>query len=114
MLATYTRLNGAVEILGIDLQYPVHLRQVDADAAADGVHIPLKRGAGPEGNDGQLVLRADPDCSGHVLGTSCKNDKIGRRPGMKGFIVCVLVEDRLRCNGTILKMRLYRVEAGLV
>ena len=48
-----------VEILGADAQHAVHLAQVDADAAADRVHVPFERGAGAERNDRQLKALAD-------------------------------------------------------
>ena len=58
LLARDPGLDGGVEILGVDPQDPVHLRQVDADAAVQRRDMAFERGAGAEGDDRRLVLGA--------------------------------------------------------
>ena len=48
LLARDARLHAAVEIVGVDLEHPVHLRQVDADAAVERRDVALERGTDAE------------------------------------------------------------------
>src|SRR5207237_752402 len=58
LLARDARLDGGVEILGVDAEHPVHLRQVDADATLQRCDMSFERGAGAERDDRRLVLGA--------------------------------------------------------
>ena len=95
-LAGDAGLDHAVEVVGVDLQHPVHVAQVDADAAGRRVDLPLQRGAGAERDHGDAVLGADPD---HVLdiGGFLRHDhgvrRLRRQPGGG---MGMLVADRLR------------------
>ena len=63
-LAGDAGLDHAVEILGIDREHAVHVAQVDADAAARRIDLPLQRGSGAEGDHRHAVRGADAH---HVL-----------------------------------------------
>src|SRR4051812_37624769 len=60
-------LDRRVQILGVDGDDAVHAAQVDAEAAVQGGHVPLQRGAGAERHDRDAVGGADPYDARHLL-----------------------------------------------
>ena len=59
VLARDPRLHGAVEILGIDLDHPVHAARIERDAAVGRVDMAFERSADAERDDRRAVLGAD-------------------------------------------------------
>ena len=51
LLARNARLHAAIEILGVDFEHAIHLRQVDADAAVQRRNVTLERRADAERDD---------------------------------------------------------------
>ena len=49
-------LDAAVEVLGVDLEHPVHPGEVERHAAVDGQHVALERAAGAERDHRHAVL----------------------------------------------------------
>jgi hypothetical protein len=59
-LAGDAGLDHAIQILCMNFKNPVHVAQIDADAAGRRVDLALQRGAGAEGDHGNRVFGADP------------------------------------------------------
>ena len=70
-----------VEIRVADAQHAVHLAQIDADAAAQRVHVSFERGAGAERHDRQLKALADAGDLRHLGGRCGEADDVGRGGG---------------------------------
>ena len=61
-------LDRDVEILGRQPQHAVHARQVDRDAAGNGIDVGFERAAHPEWNDWHAGARARrDDCRDFVV-----------------------------------------------
>ena len=84
LLARHPGLDRAVEVLGRDPGHPVHLRQVDGDAAAQRRDAAFQRGAGAVGHDRHLVRGADPQHRRHLLGRVREGDRVGRHGRVPG------------------------------
>ena len=72
------RFDGDVEILRADAQDAVHLAQIEADPAAQRVHVPFERGAGAERDDRQLKTLRLIARSPRLRRSSGEADDVGR------------------------------------
>ena len=61
LLACNPGLNRSIEIFGVDSQDPVHLRQVETNAAGKGGDVPFERSPCTEGDDRCAVFGAETD-----------------------------------------------------
>ena len=96
LLAQHARLHAAVEILGVDLQHAVHLRQVDAHAAVERGDVALERGADAERDDRHPRRMAQAHDRRDLLVGVREDDDVGQ-PGVgQPLAVAVLVADRAR------------------
>jgi hypothetical protein len=96
LLARNAGLDSGVEILGIDAQDAVHLRQVYADAALQRRDMAFERSAGAKSDDRRLRGGAEPDDLGDLLGAVREGDGIGGARRVIGFVLAVLLADRGR------------------
>ena len=103
LLARDARLDGGVEIFGVDAQDIVHLRQVDAYAARQRRDVPLQRGPRAEGDHRRLMLGAKRDDRRDFLGGLREGDRIRRMRGVVGFVLPVTGADRCRGREPITK-----------
>ena len=71
-------LDDAIEVFGVDGEHPVHVPEVDRDAAEGRVDAALEGGPGAEGNDRHATAGADAHDLLHVLGRLRKDDGVGR------------------------------------
>ena len=97
-------LNNAIEVFGMDCQDPVHVLQVDADAAEGSIDVPFEGCPGSEW-DKRNAARTDPDGSLNVLGRLRKDDGIGRFTSDPGHGVSVLLTDGQRTHEAMAKGR---------
>ena len=84
-------------------------RQVDRQPAMQRVDVALERGAGAEGHDRRVVLRADPHRVDHVLAALGEQHRVGRRVGQPGQRMAVLDAHRLRGDDLVAE---FGVEVG--
>ena len=77
-LAGDAGLDHAIKVFGMNFENPVHVAQVDADAAGRRVDLALQRGAGAEGDHGNAVFGADPHHVLDVGGFLRHHHRIGR------------------------------------
>ena len=89
-------LHGGVEVLDADAQDRVHQARVERDAALDGEHLALERGAGAERDDGHAVLVARAHDGGDLVGRARERDRVGRRRRERRLVAPVQVADRVR------------------
>ena len=110
-LAGDAGLDHAVEVLGMDREHPVHVAQIDADAAGGRIDLPLQRGAGAERDHGNAVFGADPhhvlDIGG-LLRHHHRVRRLGRQPGGG---MGVLFAHRLRGDQPVAEPRRKRFHA---
>ena len=70
-----------------------HMHHVDGDAPLDSGNLPLERGAGAKGDDGDTVRRTNLDDLSYFFGGANKNYPIGVAIRMVGFIFTVMRPD---------------------
>src|SRR5437667_209022 len=87
-------LNGSVEILGVDAQNPVHLRQVEANAAGKRGDVTLEGGPGAERDYWCGAFGAKSNDSGDLFGAARKGDRVRSMRGMIGFVLAMLSANR--------------------
>ena len=95
LLAANAGLDGAVEILGIDAEDRIHLRQIQADPPAHRGDIALHRRAGPEGNDRHLIEAAELHDLDHFLGRAREHHCVGQLRRELGLARAMLEADLL-------------------
>ncbi len=101
LLAQHARLHAAVEVLGVDLEHAVHLRQVDAHAAVERGDVALERRADAERDDRHARRVAKPDDRRDLVVRVREHDDV-RQPGVgQALAVAVLVADRARREGAL-------------
>ena len=81
-------LDRRVEVVRAHGQHAVHGPQVDRDPAAHRLHVPLDRGAGPEGDHRRAPARAGPHREGNLFGGLGENHPVGRDGGGGGSRPC--------------------------
>ena len=89
-------LHAAVEIVDVDLEHPVHLRQVDAHAAVERRDVTLERRAHAEGDHRHARRVAQPDDRGDLLVGVRKHDDVRQPRVGQPLAVAVLVADGAR------------------
>ena len=94
LLAGDARLDHAVEVFRMDRQHPVHVAQIDADAAIGGVDLALQRGAGAERDDRHPMGGADAHDRLHLRRRARKHHGIGRLARQPGGGVAMLLAHR--------------------
>jgi hypothetical protein len=113
LLAAHAWLDDAVEILGMDLDDPVHQRQVQADPAAHGGEITLQRGAGAEGNNRDPVRAAQVHEIDHLLGRAGEDNRVGQHLGVVALAGAVLAAHVLRGREALAEAGLQGFGEGL-
>ena len=113
-LARHASLDGHIHVLDIDAQNPIHLRQIDADAALQRRDMPLERGAGAESDNGRLSARAERNDLGDLLCAVCERDGVRRVRGMIGLVLAVLRAHRGGCRKAVAEQLPQRGEERLV
>jgi citrate lyase alpha subunit len=96
LLSGYPRLHSAVQIIVVDLENGVHLREIDAHTAVQGLHVAFERGARAVGDDRNLVARTHADDGGHVLGAASERHRIRGGDLVKGLVLAVLLTHGFR------------------
>ena len=96
LLARDARLHAAVEVLGVDLEHAVHLRQVDADAAVERGDVAFERRADAERDHRHARRVAQPDDRGDFVVGVREHDDVGQRRVGEALAVAVLFADRAR------------------
>src|SRR4029077_5286730 len=76
LLAGNSGLNGSIEIFGVNAQDPVHLRQVETNAAGKCSDVTLERGPGAERYDRCAAFGAEIDNRGDLVGAASKGDRV--------------------------------------
>ena len=99
MLASDAGLNAAVEILGVDFEHAVHLRQVDADAAVERGDVPFERRANAEGNHRDTCEMTQAHDRRNLLVGVREDDDVGQRGVGKTFAVAVVLAHRVGGHG---------------
>ena len=82
-----------IEIRVADAQDAVHLAEIEADAAAQRVHVPFERGSRAKRHDRQLKPLADARDFRDLGGRSGEADDVGRGRGVVGLAVAVMFAD---------------------
>ena len=95
LLARDTGLDAAIQILGVDLQHPVHAHHVDGNATLDGLHLAFQGRAGAEGNDRDTGGRAQLDDFRDFFRRFGETDGGGRFGRMPALVLAVGVTDCL-------------------
>ena len=86
----------AVEVFRMHRQHPVHVAEVDRDAAERRVDAPFEGCPGAEGNDRHAAAGADAHHLLHVLGGLRIDDGVGRLGCDPGRGVSMLLADDAR------------------
>ena len=97
----------------MNVENPVHVAQVDADAAGRRIDLSLQRGAGSEGDHGNSVFGADPH---HVLNVGRflrHHHRVGRLRRQPGGGMGVLLAHRLRGDQPVAEPRRQRLDRRL-
>ena len=94
----------------MNFENPVHVAQVDADAAGRRVDLALQRRAGAEGDHGNAMLGADPHHVLDVLGFLRHHHRIGRLRRQPRGGMGVLLAHRLRGNQPVAESRRQRLD----
>src|SRR5215213_6882464 len=63
----HARLDPSQEIIGTDLEDPIHQREVQADPAAGRDRLPLQAAPLPEGDYGDAVFAREPQYLRHLV-----------------------------------------------
>ena len=90
-------LDLAVEIVGADAQHAIHARQINRDAALDGVDVPFERGPDAERDDRRTMHVRQTNDGADLLGVRRKHDDVRQSWDMPRFAVTVVFD--LRCIG---------------
>ena len=85
--------HGRIEIRVADPQHAVHLAEIDADAAAQRVHVSFERGSGAKRHDRQLKTLADARDFRDLGGRGGEADDVGRGRGVIRLAVAVMFAD---------------------
>ena len=89
-------LDHAVQILGMNLEDPVHVAEIDRDASTRRIDMPFQRGAGAERDHRHLVPRTDAHGFLHIRGVLREHDRIRRLILDPGRGVAVLLAHGVR------------------
>src|ERR1700737_2309019 len=114
LLAGNPGLNRSIEIFGADAQDPVHLRQVETNAASKGGDLPFERGPCTEGDDRCAVFGAEADNCGDLFGTAGKGDRVRSMRRMIGLVLAMLSADRRRSGEALAEQLAQRGQQRLV
>ena len=96
----------------MNFENPVHVAQVDADAAGRRVDLALERRAGAEGDHGNAELSADPHHVLDVGGFLRHHHGIGRLRRQPGGGMGVLFAHRLRGDQPVAEPRRQRLNGA--
>jgi len=102
----------AVEIVGADAQHTIHARQINRNAAVDGVDVPLEGGPDAEGYDRRTMhVRQTNDCA-DLLGVRRKHDDVRQSWDMPRFTVTVVFDLRWIGRASIAEQRVQVCREG--
>src|ERR1700738_3975895 len=90
LLTGNSRLNSSVKIFRVDVKYPVHLRQVDTNAARKRCDVPFERGTGTERDNRRAALGAELDDRGNLGGATSEGDRVRGMRSMIGLVLAML------------------------
>src|SRR6266853_6663251 len=114
LLAGNPGLNRSIEILGVDPQDSVHLREVETNAAGKGSDVPLERGPRTEGDDRCAEFGAETNNCRDLFGIASKGDRVRSMRRMIGLVLAVLGADRRRGGEAIAEQLAQRGQQRLV
>ncbi|ABA50808.1 hypothetical protein BURPS1710b_3340 [Burkholderia pseudomallei 1710b] len=89
-------LDGRGQVVGVDRQHAVHLRQIERHAAAHREQMALERRADAVGDQRHVVSCAEEDCIAHVVGRACEHDGVGQLRIERRLVAAVMGAHRLR------------------
>ena len=95
MLARHSGLNPAIKVLGVDLQNPVHLREVETDPTVEGGDVPFERCADAERNDRDARGAAQPHDRRNLVVRVREHHDIGHAGVGESFAMTVLLAYRV-------------------
>src|SRR5437879_4847607 len=107
-------LNGSIEIFGVDAQDPVHLGQVETNAAGKGGNVPLERGPCTEGDDRCRAFGTETDNCRDLFSIASKGDRVRSMRRMIGLVLAMLGADRGRSGEAIAEQLAQRGQQRLV
>src|SRR6266849_3049900 len=90
LLPGNSSLDSSVEIFGIDAQDPVHLRQVDTNAARERGDVPFERGTRAERDDWCAALDAEFDDRCNFVRTASEGNRVRGMRRMIGLVLAML------------------------
>ena len=93
LFARHPGLNPAIKVLVIDLKDRIHPRKIDADPAAKGRDMPLKRRSGAKRHDRHVMFGAKCDDLRDFFGRGGKHHRIGRGRRVPAFILAMLFKN---------------------
>ncbi len=111
-LAGDAGLDHAVEVLGMHRQHPVHVADVDRDAAVRRVDLTLERRAGAERDHRHAMAGADPHDLLHVGDALREHHRIRRLVHDPGQRVAVLLAHRLRGDEAVAEFLRQHADRG--
>ena len=111
--AVHAGLHDAVEVLDVDGQDPVHLRDVQRDAAVQRRDVALQRRARAEGDERDAVGGARVHDRDHVVGRAGEDHRIGGRARVPALVATVLLADRGGGHDGVAELRGQCGERGL-
>ena len=88
-------VHAAVEVGLVDIEHPVHLREVETDAAVQRRDVALERRAHAERDDRDARRVTCPRDRGHFVVGVRKHDDVGQRGVGEALAMRVLLADRL-------------------
>src|SRR5262245_42932324 len=114
LLAGNPSLDSYIEVFDVDAQYPVHLRQVETDAAGKSGDVPFKRSPRTERDDRCTVSGAELDNCRDLFGTVGEGDRVRSMRRMIGLVLAVLGANRWRSGETIAEQLAQRGQQRLL
>ena len=104
-LAGDAGLDHAVEIFRVHRQDPVHVAEIDRNAAERRVDVAFERGADAERDHRHATIGADAHDLLHIAGALRKHHRVGRLVGHPGQRIAVLFANGLRGDDAIAERR---------
>src|SRR5262249_33625551 len=107
-------LDDRIEVFSVNAQDPVHLRQVETNAAGKRGDVTFERGPCAECYDRRIVFGAEIDDRGDLLGAASKDDRVRSMRGMIGLVLALLGAERRRGGKAIAEQLAQRSQQRLV
>jgi len=101
LLARHAGLDAAIEIVGVDLQHTIHLREIDADAAVQRGNVAFERRAHTECDHRNTRQVTQANDRRHLVVRAREYDHVGQRGVSQPLAVAVVLAHRLRGHGAL-------------